>query len=308
MLLEYKRIHESVADRIQNWRSADKNDLVRAYEKNEDNQYLREGYVAAIICRYWGAINKYYSKSHSSNVTKEDCYEWLTHAIMYALKNKSWNKKFSSKKKIKVETLDENGNKNITYKWDHSESINSTYLDPKGPDKCINMCIASTRNIFYQSANNQNRSINFEKHMHLDDIFSEDEDSIIIGDLTTSPESSNFYSLSYTLISDLINKNRYIDAIILDGVINNDSFVMKKDAYDKPHQVFSSAKLSKHLRTIDDKYCKIFQSTYNADIIKVKECSKLLASQTSTKISKLIKNTFSGVSKNILDLKEDYCM
>jgi len=71
MLLQYKKIHESVADRIENWRTIDKNELVRSYEKYETNPYLKEGYVAAIMCRYWGAIKKYYAKSHASNVKKK---------------------------------------------------------------------------------------------------------------------------------------------------------------------------------------------------------------------------------------------
>jgi len=185
---------------------------------------------------------------------------------------------------------------------------NNIYLDPKGPDKCINMCIASTRQIFYQAANNKNRSINYEKHKRIHDMFTDDPDDITLQDSFSDPENSRINSMCYNLVSLLIKKNRYIDALVIDGVINTDTFISKKSEDGKYKQVFSAVKLSKHLRSLDERYCDIFSSLYTVDRLKLNQAKDILINESPVKISKLIKNIFKGISSYIREIESDHCI
>ena len=69
---EYKTLY-TAASSIPNWQTMNKNDLINAYIDNEEDEKLRNSYFAAIMCRYWKNIFKYYAQSKNSGFTVEDC-------------------------------------------------------------------------------------------------------------------------------------------------------------------------------------------------------------------------------------------
>lgn len=251
----------SVADNIANWRSLSKNELVNLYIDNESNETLRESYIAAIFCRYWNAINNYYRTSKNS-VCVEDCFEWLSHAILYALKHRKWR-----------------------------DPKNPLYTDPSAPDKVINRCIASTRKIFYQSNNNDNRKINFG----LDSIEKIEEDKLsYILPSEKSFEIDCLDSITYKKI--IIDKfqNNSIQALVIDGILNGDVFEHNKE---ERYVTFSRRKLARHLKNLDYKYIKHISNLYNIEEQKITETSIEIKKMLGTKLYKIIDYTLVSLSK-----------
>jgi len=148
----------------------------------------------------------------------------------------------------------------------------------------------------------------YEKHKRIHDMFTDDPDDITLQDSFSDPENSRINSMCYNLVSSLIKKNRYIDALVIDGVINTDTFISKKSEDGKYKQVFSAVKLSKHLRSLDERYCDIFSSLYTVDRLKLNQAKDILINESPVKISKLIKNIFKGISSYIREIESDHCI
>ena len=130
MLDDIKKIYEESANLgVDNWRTRNKNDLVRGAIENKHTHYF-DSYISSIMLRYWGKMTAYYHKCKLV-ATPEDIHMWLTQAVMYAVNN---------------------------HPWDDPKS--SIFEDPNGPDKVINKVIESKRLTFYQQLNRYNRKIN----------------------------------------------------------------------------------------------------------------------------------------------------
>ena len=121
MLEEARKIYESDASLIGNWREMDKNDLCRAYVANEGDSALRSAYFSAIVLNYWNKLS-------FKKVLRLDngVYDILVDSILKALKNRSWEKEGSS-----------------------------IYQDPCGPDKAINRIFKHTLINEYVKSNAQ---------------------------------------------------------------------------------------------------------------------------------------------------------
>lgn len=76
MLEEIRASYIKTANTIKGWRELDKNTLLNLYIDNEHDEFLKNGYFAAIVIKYWSAIGKYYSDSKNS-VNIEECYDWF---------------------------------------------------------------------------------------------------------------------------------------------------------------------------------------------------------------------------------------
>lgn len=246
----------SIADNIlkEDWRSLSKNDLLNLYIDNETDNNLREGYIAAIFCRYWNAINKYYQSSKGS-VIVEDCFEWLTHAILYALEHRKWR-----------------------------DPESSLYNDPAGPDKALNICIASTRSIFYQSNNNNNRKINFGLES-IERLEEENLSNILPADTSFESDFSNNLFLK-DLVVQRFKKEKEIQGLIIDGIINGNVF----ENIDG-NICFSKKKLVKHLRSLNNNCISYISKNYNVCQKKVAQACEEIKNMLSNKLYKIIDYT-----------------
>lgn len=271
ILSNYYKSFEKTAEIIPNWNKQSKNDLLNAYIDHEDNKQLREAYMAAIMCKYWGAISKYYQSSYKS-ATKEDCFEWLTHAIMYALKHRKWR-----------------------------DPSNKLYNDPKAPDKVVNRCIASTRHIYYQAMNNDNKKLNFGLES-LDNLEEND-----LSYLIPASEESSDTMISNLFIKDIIKsklngkEDKILEGLILDGIINSDVFTLNEDKLS-----FNAKRLVKHLNHIDENYCRILSNTYGSDYDTLWRISGCISKIPNYKLYKKIDSTLSFLRHETTP--EDYCI
>lgn len=229
MLDEYKEAFRRCADLIDGWQELSKNDLCRKYVENNGNPHLQNSYFAAIMCRYWHLISKYYYMS--SNVASvEDCYEWLEDSVYGCLKATSWDREDSS-----------------------------IYNDPNGPDKVINRCMKCARLTYYQFINRKKRKDNFGL-LSLDEMM-----ETTLGE--PEIEDNAEFSTSQWALDDYIRKTfsrkDYFLAVMLDIIRSEDVFDTVVTKEREKTIKFSIKKLTKFMSNITDEYVDQFARKYH---------------------------------------------
>ena len=254
MLDEYKQLYELNANRINDWKTLDKNQLCRLCIKYESDPIKYNQYLSAVICRYWNLISKFYNQSKNL-ATLADCYDWLLDAILYALKHRQ---------------------------WDNPES--PIYNDPKGPDKVINRCMKCSRLIYYQFYNRKKR----RKEYNLISM-EELKDNLNSDDSNIEDESANLDACGLDLIfaiNHIFNKKEYFLAFILDIVSTDDVFVTIGDTYE-----FNIKRVAKYFKTIDVPYLKRFASIYDLDYDTVYQAAILAKNVPEARLRMKIEDT-----------------
>ena len=255
MLDEYKASYEECANLISNWKSLSINDLANKYVYYQEiNNLMADSYLSAIICRYWKVINKSYYKQIIIIATPEDVYEWVLEGIMKALTNHVW-----------------------------LDPKNSLYNDPLGADKAIKVCIGSARINFFNAVNYTKRKIN-KYTMSLDELEENSPDGYY---LPSSKEPEFFTTYIYTKVKSFFDDYNYFSAFLLDSLINADVF---SDLSGKNFHELSFRKLIKHLRNLDDHYCKIFSDTYDIDFLKVDKAANFIKNLSRDRMIRNIYN------------------
>lgn len=274
MLEELRKTCKNNADLIQDWQNMNKNDLANLYIKYEKNERLRSAVFGALMCRYWGNIGKYYNQSRNS-VEIEECYEWLVHAISYALRKRKW-----------------------------TDPSNKLYSDPNGPDKVINMCIKSTRSIFYQAANTDKRRSNFgqvsmESQVEQLGDFAEasflDEDN----PFAVNPMEDIVGELSCVdIIKYLYSTKQIVEALVVDGICFFDTYKKIKNKKDSTMR-FNERLLAKHLTTLSPKFKKYFMSRYDVKDSSILDIEISRFSQvSSTRVYAIIRKALYNLKTN----------
>lgn len=193
MLSEYYNIYRERANLIPNWEELDKNDLCNLYIYEED-EVIKDCYMAAIICRYWTALNSSYQQSYMA-ADEEDVYDWYIGAIMYALNHHRW-----------------------------TDEKSKLYNDPNGPDKCINISIKSARLTYFQQNNRFNRKINHgtESLNHL-----QEELGDSLSPSTTDEWCDN--SSYYKWVKQEYDNYNDLNALVIDLILSSDVFTLGKN-------------------------------------------------------------------------------
>ena len=186
MLEESKKLYETSANLyLSDWKSMDKNDLIREAVKCV-NTPKYDSYIAAIMLRYWGKMTAYYQRCKLV-ITPEDAHTWLVQAVLYAVEKHPWTNPKSS-----------------------------IYEDKNGPDKVVNRVLESKRLTFYQQLNRYNRKINsvvFSLDSLKEDMLDAhtpavvDDHQFVIDDLVIKAFEAKDYFLSFLL--DGIVAERY---------------------------------------------------------------------------------------------------
>lgn len=238
MLNEVLRSYESCADSsVPGWRELSKNDLLNLCVDNKDDERLYNGYMSAIVAKYWNVATKFYYQN-SSSVTPEECYGWLLDSILYTLDKKQWR----------------NPDKSV-------------YNDPNGPDKVINRCMSSARLMFYQASNCTNRKINYQ-------LFSSDKLQEDLGDsafpAVEDAQLERVTDGSIPLVLQAYKKEDYFSCAVIDTIAHKETYdVIKNNG--EIYTQFNPRKLAKELRRCGEEYCSSFAKRYNVDVSKMKE-------------------------------------
>ena len=240
MLEEYRDFYTNWANNINGWDKLSKNELCFKYIENENDAYLRDSYLAAIVSKYWGLIKQYYDQSPGV-CEPEDVYGWLIDSILYALKNRRWEDKDSS-----------------------------IYMDKNGPDKVINRQMKCRRATFYQSINKLKRCENFGTQS-LDEWVESVGDDIPVKEQFTDEHTGHIEEFIRKKFNDKEYESAYIiDIIAFDNVYN---------AIDKTTNKFSERLLVDELEHIDDDYLIRFAVRYGFPCEEENNCRDVMYSK-----------------------------
>lgn len=246
MLEKQKLIYEQRADNVvPGWRTANKNDLINKYlEYEHTDRVLADGYMSAIMCKYWRAIDRYYATSKNS-VSVEECYDWLVRSVLYAIKRRPW--------------IDPN---------------NKLYTDPNGPDKVVNQVIKSTRLGFYQSSNTHKRKLNYGT-ASLDALMED------LGEAAPLPEVDNLHDMIWDMdirnfVQDAFKNQEYLLAFMVDGIVNYEVFDHERGQDGYMYSQFNPKRLSRHIRALSPKYCEQFSKVYGVETSDVVKAAQIV--------------------------------
>lgn len=285
MLEDIKQSYISDAARIKGWEKMSVNTLCNLYIDNEDDSDLKSAYFSAILLKKWPYIGKHYANSKASGFSIEECYDMVIHGIQYALEKRKWR-----------------------------DPDNKLYNDKCGPDKVLNRCIASSRDIQYYLSNTGKRKGNFGK-VSLDYISEEVKDCTeILADDGEEEKCCNSKLSTKLLIETLINKNKYLEALIVESILNDDCFIERthteKFIFEEEEQkvkrtssMFKAGKLVDNLYKYREQKVQTLCDEYN---IKVSSELETLMKADKNKISRLVKSILKRLSEDE-DIREYLC-
>lgn len=170
-------------------------ELADAYCEAVDtnNAALKDIYISALILRFWHKIDKMYrANTTAPSLEHEDFFWWLYEAIEYACKYRGWQ--------------------------DPTKKLNA--------QQCINKCIETIQlqkyyNLRLDKRKATNYCISLEDPVYSDGV---SDDAQTLADLLESDEAVDDFSSddAITLVQSYINRNKIVEAIIIDSIAFND--------------------------------------------------------------------------------------
>lgn len=170
-------------------------ELANAYcdAVDRNDQVLKDVYISALILRFWYVIDKLYKANKVAPCLEyEDFFWWLYEAIEYACKYRAWQdptKKLNAQQCINkcIDTI----------------KLQKYYELRLDKNKTVNKCISMDAPISEDSSGNQRTLADtFESEECLDDCYASDD--------------------AIMLVQSYINRDKIIEAILLDNIAFND--------------------------------------------------------------------------------------
>ena len=150
---------------------------------------LKDIYISALILRFWYTIDKMYKANKvAPSLEYVDFFEWLYEAIEYACKYRGWR--------------------------DPSKNLNA--------QQCINKCIETIKlQKYYDLRLDKRKAVN---HCCSTETPLGDDSGKTIGDMLEAEEYVDDHSSddAILLVQSYINRNKIIEAILLDNIAFND--------------------------------------------------------------------------------------
>lgn len=169
-------------------------ELADAYCDACDNndEALKNIYVSALILRFWYTIDKMYkANSVAPSLEHEDFFWWLYEAIEYACKYRGWR--------------------------DPDKKLNA--------QQCINKCIETIKlQKYYDLRLDKRKIVNHTCSIDTPLGGEGDDASKTIGDMLEAEGELDDHSADdiVYLVQSYINRNKIIEAILIDNIANND--------------------------------------------------------------------------------------
>jgi Ni,Fe-hydrogenase maturation factor len=214
---------------------------------DEGDEHLKNLYISGLILRHWDKVKKLADSCPNIGIHGEEFVDWVYEAIMYACKYR---------------------------KWQTDPSVNA--------QQCINQCIETIRKQHYYEYNLDKHSANYNT-VSLDTPIGDEsdngvqrtlEDTMYDEDAEEEVRMADGNSAAKHLIQSFINKDRLVEAIILDIIAFGDTQkvtkVVKKgfdengDSYkytSYTHE-FWKFKAIQILSNLPEEYKEYFMETY----------------------------------------------
>ena len=251
---------------------------------DSQNETLKSIYISALILRFWHKIDKMYrANTVAPSLEYEDFFWWLYEAIEYACKYRGWR--------------------------DAEKNLNA--------QQCINKCIDTIKlQKYYNLRLDKNKAVNHCTSMDTP-MYGDDESVRTLGDTIETEET--YDDLNGTdammLIQGYINKNKIIEAILLDNIAFNDvnryykKTIKTKNSsgedykYVEHSSEFWAYKLVKIINEISSsaEYEAVFARRYTISDSKLTASLEALHKMNNQKIYKSIRRTLS-------ELRATYCV
>lgn len=284
-LREIQTMFKQSASGLGEYELLSKTELANGYcdAEEQNNKVKKDQYWSALMLRYWYKIYEWIENSSSLHLDPEEFVGWLNDALYVAFYYKTWRQEFKK-----------------------DGSVNPYYwrLDNNAPDKIINRCIFSQRGKVYQYYNKDKRKTNVIT-MSIDKEVNDNGDCALDFMNCTSDEIE--LDGTKDLIKLFLKKDKGIEALIIDGIVNGDSFkVASKKGnvedvdYDQTSSYnFDMRRLIKHLTNLDEKYIKtVFCPIYN---LSKEEGISLFEELKTINNKKLYKY----INKTLIELRDD---
>ena len=241
---------------------------------DSDNKELKDIYISALILRFWYTIDKMYrSNTVAPSLEREDFFWWLYEAIEYACKYRGW--------------------------MDPTKNLNA--------QQCINKCIETIKlQKYYNLRLDKRKAVNYtcslEDPVYLD---GSSDSAQTIADVLDSEESYDDHSQDdvMMLVQSYINRNKIIEAIIIDSIAFNDvQKHFKKTVKTKNHKgedirytehssEFWPFRLVQIISKLPKEYKNSFMSKYNISEEKLTSVLDAISGVNNQKLYKYLSNT-----------------
>lgn len=156
------------------------------------NEQLKNIYISALILRFWYKIDKMYRENTVAPCLEyEDFFWWLYEAIEYACKYRGWR--------------------------DETKKLNA--------QQCINKCIDTIKlQKYYDLRLDKKKAVNYCTSMDAPIAGDSDDEAKTLGDMLEDEDDCFDTSADdvMMLVQNYINRNKIIEAILIDNIAFND--------------------------------------------------------------------------------------
>ena len=260
-------------------------ELANAYcdAVDTNNQALKDIYISALILRFWYTIDKMYrANTVAPSLEREDFFEWLYEAIEYACKYRGWK--------------------------DPSKKLNA--------QQCINKCIDTIKlQKYYDLRLDKRKAVNFCTSIETPVGGGDGDDAVkTLGDMLESDyhiDDNEDEIDMLLLVQSYINRNKIIEAILIDNIAFNDvqkyfkRTVKKTNAdgevvrYTEHSSEFWPYKLIQILNKLPDTYKNDFLKRYHISEEKLSTVLDVISKAPNQKLYRYLRST-------IAELKVSY--
>lgn len=263
---------------------------------------IRSQYYSALMLRYWYKIFEWAQNSSSLHLELVDFVDWLSDSLYVAFYYRTWRWEYEAIVRHGVFEgwkTDKDGNRIPNrYYW---------RVDPNAPDKIINRCCGSMRGRVYQYHNKDKRKAGVQTYS-LDQMIEDAGDSALDFSGCYVDAYSDSMSGVHILVTELLNRDEGIEALIIDGIANYETYKKIKTTtyvkqldeetgeecevkYVENTSMFDSRKLVKHLTHINQDFMKRFCINYNISSIEGDSIYAKLKKLSNPKLYKYIEKT-----------------
>lgn len=237
------------------------------------NERLKDVYISALILRFWYTIDKMYrANTVAPSLEYEDFFWWLYEAIEYACKYRGWQ--------------------------DPTKKLNA--------QQCINKCIDTIKlQKYYNLRLDKNKTVNYCTSMDAPVCGDDDDTAKTLGDTFESEDVIDDHSTDavMTLVQSYINRNKIIEAIIIDNIAFNDvqkhfkKTIKTTDAngetyrYTEHSSEFWPYKLVQIVTKLPETYKVSFMKRYSISEAKLDACFEVIEKANNQKIYKYLYKT-----------------
>jgi hypothetical protein len=260
-------------------------ELADAYCEAVDtnNETLKDVYISALILRFWYVIDKMYKNNTVAPCLEyEDFFWWLYEAIEYACKYRGWQ--------------------------DPTKNLNAK--------QCINKCIDTIKlQKYYDLRLDKKKAVNYCTSMDAPICGDGDDAEKTLGDILEddSVDYAAGADAVITLVQTYINRNKIIEAILIDNIAFNDVQKHSKKVikttntegeairYTEHSSEFWAYKLVQIVSKLPEAYKKTFMERYNISEEKLTATLDVIDHSNNQKIYRWLDHC-------LADLKVSYAL